>query len=115
MKHLLHRIAPTSGPYLVRTHRQSVLGVLAFMILVAVIVLHMIVPLDSGGRYLLSGNYYVEWAGTFGLIVAPPAAVVLAFLHWMVTGRVFLSFVTVAMGSFLTLATLAAVVMGHLY
>lgn len=105
---------PRSGPYLIRTHRQSFLGVLAFMILVAVVTLHMIVPLDSGGGYLISANYYVEWVGTFCLIVAPPTAVVLAFLHWMVSGRVFLSLVSVALGSFLTLATVIAIIMGYL-
>ena len=106
--------APTSGPYLVRTHRQSFLGVLSFMILVAVVTLHMTMPLDSGGRYLISANYYVEWVGTFCLIIAPPTAVVLAFLHWMATGRVFLSLVSVALGSFLTLATVIAIIMGYL-
>ncbi len=115
MKHLFQRFAPTPGPYLVRTHRQSFLGVLAFMILVAVIALYILVPLDDRGRYLISANYYVEWLGTFGLIVAPPTAVALAFLHWMVTGRVFLSLVTVALGSFLTLATVIVIVMGQLH
>ena len=114
MKHPVHKYVPMSGPYLVRTHRQSFLGVLAFLILVAAMTLHMFVPLDSGGRYLISANYYLEWVGTFCLIVAPPTAVVLAFLHWLVTGRVFLSLVTVGMGSFLTLATVASIVMGYL-
>ncbi len=113
MKHPLQRFVHTSGPYLVRTHHKSYLGVLAFLILVAVVTLHMITPLDSGGRYLISANYYLEWAGTFCLIVAPPTAVVLAFLHWLVTGRVFLSLVSVGMGSFLTLATVSAIVMGY--
>ena len=115
MKHPVHKYVPMSGPYLVRTHRQSFLGVLAFMILVAVISLHMIVPLDSGGRYLISANYYVEWVGTFCLIVAPPTAVVLAFRHWLVSGRVFLSLVTVVLGSFLTLATVVAIIMAYLH
>ena len=105
---------PTSSPYLVRTHRQSFLGVLAFLILVAVVTLHMIMPLDVDGRYLISANYYVEWVGTFCLIVAPPTAVVLAFLHWMVSGSVFLSLVSVTAGSFLTLITVFAIFMGYL-
>lgn len=93
--------------------RHNLLGVTAFLILASVIALHLCLPLDRGGRYLISANYYVEWVGNFGLIVAPPTAVALAYLHWLATGKVFLSLVTVAMGSFLTLATVIAVVMGH--
>lgn len=117
MKRLFERPAmPRScPPYLVRTPRRSVLGILAFMILVGVIALHLVVPLDGEGTYLVSENYYVEWAGTFGLIIAPPAAVVLAFLHWLATGRAFLSLVTVSLGSFLTAITAVAIAMGYLH
>ena len=88
---------------------------MAFLIVLVVIFLYLVMPLDSGGSYLLSANRYVEWAGRFGLIVAPPVAVALAFRHWMMTGRVFLSLVTVSLGGMLTVATAAALVLGFLY
>ena len=90
------------------------LGVTAFLILVAVTSIHLNLPLDPAARYLISANYYIEWAGTFGLIVAPPVAVALAVLHWLSGGKVFLSLVSVGVGSLLTLATVAAIVMSHL-
>lgn len=70
----------------------------------------LVLPLDY--PYLFSATYPVlETSGTLFLLFAPPLGVFLAMRHWMLTGRGFLSLLTIATGAPLTVLTIAALLL----
>ncbi len=96
-------------------HRRSSGALAGFIVLWAVLFLHLVLPLDPDGRFLFSANVLVEWAGTVFLLVGPVAAVVLATWDWYRTRRVFLPLLTFSLGAFVSLATAGAMLASFLF
>ena len=92
---------------------RSAYGWVGFVTVFSVIVIHLLLPFDAEGRWLFSSRPALECVGIVFLMFGPVLAVWMAIRHWIVTGRPFLSLVTLSIGGFLSLATLAAVLLGH--